>query len=112
MKVMSTPEAMPGAGKWRDDGDDRAQMPSAQIEARLHQRTIHTVQRRIERQHHERQVDVNEAEDHGEIVVVAIPSAENHRAAAGQRTSSGRWRWSTAIQRNGKLTYSWSATPR
>ena len=44
-------------------------MAGAQIQAGLDQRAVQPIKRGVERQHHERQVDIDKAHHHGEIVV-------------------------------------------
>jgi hypothetical protein len=63
-------------GQGHDHLEQGPHMPGAEVEAGLQQRLVQPVQRRIQRQHHERQVDVDQAHDHREIVVQHLQRLE------------------------------------
>ena len=69
------PEMMPGSASGTTIKNKRAEMTGAKIEARLDQRLVEPVERGIERQHHERQVDIDEPEHHGKIIVEQLQPA-------------------------------------
>ena len=82
MKVRMTPETMPGSAR----GTDREQRPplaGAEVEARLEVGAVEPLQRRVERQHHEGQVDVDQADHHGGVVV-------EHKRLEGAGSGRGR----------------------
>ena len=66
---MITPEMMPALASGMTMDTKVRHLAGAQIETGLQVGAVHPVQRRIERQHHEGQDDIDQPEDHGEIVV-------------------------------------------
>jgi hypothetical protein len=63
-------------GQGRDNGQQGANMPGAQVEAGLDERGVQPVQGRVERQDHEGQVDVDQPQHDGEVVVQELQGLE------------------------------------
>src|SRR3546814_9428831 len=61
-----------------------AKMARAEVEARLDQAAVETVERGVEREHHEGQVDIDEPEDDREII-----KEQRHRLPCRQRLEPG-----------------------
>src|SRR3546814_11065141 len=59
-----------------------AKMARAEVEARLDQAAVGTVERGVEREHHEGQVDIDEPEDDREII-----KEQRHRLRSEEHTS-------------------------
>ena len=79
----------PGRDGRDDHAEERRRLAVAEVVARLDQRLVHAFDRRVQRQDHERQEAVGEAEDHREVRVeerVVVAEADRRRAPS----SAGR----------------------
>ena len=79
MNTRSTPAMRPGRDGGQDHPPERRRLAVAEVVARLHERLVHALDRRVQRQDHERQEAVGEAEDHREVRVeelVVVAEAE------------------------------------
>ena len=56
-------------GERHDHRVERAPLRGAEIEAGLEIRAVEPLERGVERQHHERQVDIDDADNHGGVVL-------------------------------------------
>ena len=76
MKTRMMPETMPGMVSGTVTLKKVVDLRGAEIEARLEEGAVEPLDRRIERQHHERHVDIDEAEDHRAVVVEHLEGAK------------------------------------
>ena len=69
MNTSIEPAPIPGADSGTIDAKERWPGARAQVRRRFEQGGIQPLQRGVERQHHERQVAVDQAEQHRAIVI-------------------------------------------
>ena len=82
MKTRMMPEMMPGMVSGTVTCRKVGELRGAKIEAGLEEGLVEPLDGGVERQHHERHVDIDEAEDDREIVVEHLERAEPHHSRA------------------------------
>ena len=60
---------MPGLRERHDDAEDGGERARAEVGRGFDQRGVEAFQRRVDGQHHEREIAVDQAEQHGAIVI-------------------------------------------
>ncbi len=73
-------------GQRYDDASEGGKVARPKIEARLQEGAIEPIQRRVERKHHEGQLDIDQSEHHGEVVVQQFEGLKRGQGMAEERT--------------------------